>query len=179
MNDSFNAPEMESRTPSAGRTCTIYPSHPNNTAELSSTRTFLQSLADLDIHDDWNGDRFLFWGVSLKAEASTEEIEGHKGIRHLELQKTPPNPQPVQLRQKRRARAWVAWATDANNREEMNKTREWLDSKAKDKSLITEKETLRIKAGDREDRNIRAWSELDFDDEGAEEAKKQPGIRSI
>jgi hypothetical protein len=170
---------MESRTPSAGHTYTIYPSDPKSSAELSFTRIFLQSLADRDIHDDWKGDKFLSWGVSLKAETSTEEIERHKGIRHLELQKTPPDPQPVQLRQERRARTWMAWATDPNNKEEVNKTREWLDSKVKDKSLITERKTPRIKASDREDRNVRAWSELDFDDEGTEEVKKQPGISSI
>jgi len=76
-----NALEVKSRnTPSPDHTYTIYLSDPNNLAELSSTSTSLQSLADQDVHDDWNGNKLFSWRVLLKDGASIEEVEGHKGI---------------------------------------------------------------------------------------------------
>jgi hypothetical protein len=58
----------------AGRVYTVYPSDSNNPVELSETKSFLQSVADQELHNDWDGETLISWIVSLKEDDSTEDL---------------------------------------------------------------------------------------------------------
>jgi hypothetical protein len=185
-------------TPHAVRMYTVHPSDPNNPVELSETKTFLQSVADKELQTNREGDRLISWTVSLKEAACTKDLESHPGIQGFELQDTSSNVQQTNARQEeedpcpRTAGAkpsnnwegedpdtWLAWAKDPFNWEEVNKTREWLDSNVKDKTLIFQILRVPDEGESWDNQFILGWYHLILDDAGVEEAKKQPGIAEI
>jgi hypothetical protein len=68
---------------------------------------------------------------------------------------------------------------DPSNVEEVKKTREWLDSKVQDKSLIEEILSVPKRGQDWNNKLVMAWARLTLDDAGVEEAKQQPGIKEV
>jgi hypothetical protein len=169
----------QSIVPRAGRVYTVYPSDPNNPVELSETKSFLQSVAGQELHNDWNGETFISWTVSLKEDGSIEDLTSHPGIRRFELQDTSSDLQQIYARQEEEPKNWIAYVEDPSNVKEVKKTREWLDSKVQDKSLIEEILSVPKGGEDWNNRLLTAWAGLTLNDAGVEEAKQQPGIKEV
>ncbi|KAF2873587.1 peptidase S8/S53 domain-containing protein [Massariosphaeria phaeospora] len=171
--------ETSHLTPRASRFYTVYPSDPENAAELSETVTFLRSIADKDVLDNRNAATLISWRVSLTDEASTEKLKGHKGIRMFEPEDSPLGLRSIERREDEEPTTWLVWATDPNNIEQVNETRSWLDSKVKDPERTSEWLTLRDPKEWDKQRLVEAWGSLTLDEKGVEEAKKHPGIKSV
>lgn len=158
----------------------VFPNDPNNATELAETKNFLQSLADGDVLDNKNSDRIVSWRVSLKDSVSQDLLNNHKGIRLVGLENSPLGQRSIDSRQEEKPSAWIAFAKDPVNKDELKKSREWLDSKVKDPKQIGtmnkysfEMENLGEKLG------IIAWGNLTLDDAGVAEAKKYPGFSAV
>jgi hypothetical protein len=74
---------------------------------------------------------------------------------------------------------WIALLKDPYNRDEVNKTREWLEGNVKNKTWIQPMLTVPKEGEDRSDRGIEGFGYLLLDDESRKEAEKQPGISRI
>jgi hypothetical protein len=184
--------------PHAFRKYIVHPSEPNNAVELSETKSVLQSVTDQELQTNRDGVTLISWTVSLKKAASIKDLENHSGVQGFELQHDPSNVQQVEARQGdgnsetltigakfsnnwegEDPDTWIAWAKDPYNWEEVNKTREWLDSNVKDKHDIQEILRGPDKGESWDNRPVLGWTRLIMDDAGVEEAKKQPGITEV
>ncbi|KAF2242252.1 hypothetical protein BU26DRAFT_157532 [Trematosphaeria pertusa] len=158
---------------------TVYPSHPDDLTELSETKSFLQSLLDEDILDNRTIEELVSWRVALKEGVSPDELKHRKGIRLFEPEDAPLSYRSTEARVYAESKAWIVWAKDLNDVEQVNKAREWLDSKVKDKSRIRERKEISRRGLKREDRKVRGWRDVFLDGEGVKEAKERPDIADI
>lgn len=111
----------------------------------------------------------------MKNEAIVDHLKDRKGVRMFEPEDVPLGHRTTStlssVEKRDDYKAYMAFVKDANNHDEVAKTRQWLDSKVKDKNHIAQTGGA---AGP-----LDGWYQLILDDSGVEEAKQYPGIEFV
>lgn len=151
---------------------TVYPTQPNDTAKNAEIKSFLHSINDnVQEKQDTNG--LISWQVSLNDDTSLEKLQDYNGIRIVELENAPLRQESTETRRAIENKTYMVVPKDPTNREETNKTAEWLKTHMIDKNEPLFDYTDFI-SGD-----VRCWGLVALDEAGVEEARKQPGIRIV
>lgn len=157
--------------PASGfNTALVYAKEPDNAYEVDQSNFELEELYGSDhVIQDHDEQGRIFWKISLEEGDSLDRLKG------LDALIFEGSDQPVPRKAKttrelvaRDNKLYIASPSDPNNAEQVKATREFLDGKVVDKSLITE-----VKFQDK----VLIWGSLQLDDAAKTEVEANAGIK--
>jgi hypothetical protein len=152
----------------------VYPTDPSNREELKKTEKFLRdTYGGEDVIQNRNSDGLVSWRIILKDGDTTDQLEGHEGLRMVEPEDrqkgfTPKRKSKRSELIRRDDPLYIALAKDPNNNEETKATREFLDTKISN----PDRKITELKLGDQ----IKAWANIELNDVAKAEVEAYAGI---